>query len=328
MSKLQVDSIVNAADTGSPTFTNGLICSGVGTFSSQVSIAGTLTYEDVTQVDSVGLVTARTGVKVTAGGLDVTAGGINVAAGVCTFPGNVSCGGSIAFGDGKAKGGYWGTEEDLVIYHDGSQSWVSDQGTGNLILDTNGSQVSVTSGGGAKTSARFVADDACKLSFNDGIKFVTTNTGAQVTGILTATGELSALGGADFAGQLKEGVEITADQLRNGTNVDLANGMVHLYTVAEGLSSTPNIRYDGSTTLASKMAVGETVTVTIITTTTSTSYYCANMSIDGAAQTEEWQGGSAPSAGGGSGYDVYTYNIIKTAATPTYLVLANLTNFA
>ena len=123
---------------------------------------------------------------------------------------------------------------------------------------------------------------------------------------------------------MKEGVEITADQLRNGTNVDLANGMVHLYTVAEGLSSTPNIRYDGSTTLASKMAVGETVTVTIITTTTSTSYYCANMSIDGAAQTEEWQGGSAPSAGGGSGYDIYAFNILKTA-NATYIVIGNHT---
>ena len=39
-----------------------------------VSVAGTITYEDVTNVDSVGLITARTGVRVTAGGLVVTAG--------------------------------------------------------------------------------------------------------------------------------------------------------------------------------------------------------------------------------------------------------------
>ena len=103
MSQLNVDRIKNRAGTGSPTFTNGLVCSGVGTFSSQVSIAGTLTYEDVTEIDSVGIVTARTGIKVlagganivgvstatlgvdvTAGGIDVTAGGVNVA-GVSTF---------------------------------------------------------------------------------------------------------------------------------------------------------------------------------------------------------------------------------------------------
>ena len=35
-----------------------------GTFSRNVSIAGTLTYEDVTNIDSVGLVTARTGIEI------------------------------------------------------------------------------------------------------------------------------------------------------------------------------------------------------------------------------------------------------------------------
>jgi len=39
-----------------------------------VGIAGTLTYEDVTNVDSIGLVTARTGVRITNGGLIVNAG--------------------------------------------------------------------------------------------------------------------------------------------------------------------------------------------------------------------------------------------------------------
>lgn len=44
------------------------------TASGNVSVGGTLTYEDVTNVDSVGLVTARTGVRITTGGLVVTAG--------------------------------------------------------------------------------------------------------------------------------------------------------------------------------------------------------------------------------------------------------------
>ena len=70
MSKLQVNEIVDKEGTGSPTFTNGVVVSGVGTFSSQVSIAGTLTYEDVTNIDAVGVVTARTGVKVLAGGIN------------------------------------------------------------------------------------------------------------------------------------------------------------------------------------------------------------------------------------------------------------------
>ena len=70
MSQVNVDRIKSRAGTGSPTFTNGVICSGVGTFSSHVSIAGTLTYEDVTNIDAVGVVTARTGIKVLAGGIN------------------------------------------------------------------------------------------------------------------------------------------------------------------------------------------------------------------------------------------------------------------
>lgn len=49
--------------------------SGVATFSGNVSIAGTLTFEDVTNVDSLGVVTARNGVQITGGGgLNITGG--------------------------------------------------------------------------------------------------------------------------------------------------------------------------------------------------------------------------------------------------------------
>ena len=57
--------------------TESIVVSGIATFQSNVSIAGTLTYEDVTNIDSVGLITARTGVRVLAGGV--------VIAGVSTF---------------------------------------------------------------------------------------------------------------------------------------------------------------------------------------------------------------------------------------------------
>ena len=102
MSQINVDRGKNREGTGSPTFTNGIVVSGVGTFSSQVSIAGTLTYEDVTEIDSVGLITARTGVNVTAGGINVTAGGITVQAGIATLPANSTIGGKIPASTGKA----------------------------------------------------------------------------------------------------------------------------------------------------------------------------------------------------------------------------------
>jgi len=91
MSQINVTTIRNRTG-GPPSLDQGVVVGSAATFSSTVSIAGVLTYEDVTNIDSVGIITARTGLKVTAGGIDVTAGGINVTAGIVTattFSGNL-----------------------------------------------------------------------------------------------------------------------------------------------------------------------------------------------------------------------------------------------
>jgi hypothetical protein len=52
---------------------SGLYVTGISTFTGNVSIGGTLTYEDTTNVDSIGLITARSGIQITGGsGLDLT----------------------------------------------------------------------------------------------------------------------------------------------------------------------------------------------------------------------------------------------------------------
>ena len=81
MSRIRADRLTNKEGTGAPLFPNGIrvvgltslsnVIAGVTTFTSDVSIGGTLTYEDVTNIDSVGMVTARTGIKVLAGGINV-----------------------------------------------------------------------------------------------------------------------------------------------------------------------------------------------------------------------------------------------------------------
>ena len=58
-----------------------------GVFTGNVTVGGTLTYEDVTNVDAVGVITARDGLVVVSGGASITAGGLNVTAGVSTFNG-------------------------------------------------------------------------------------------------------------------------------------------------------------------------------------------------------------------------------------------------
>ena len=65
------------------------------------TFTGVLTYDDVTNVDSIGIVTARSGVKVVGGGVSVTAGGINVNAGGANVIGVSTFTSDTTFADGK-----------------------------------------------------------------------------------------------------------------------------------------------------------------------------------------------------------------------------------
>ncbi len=71
MSKIQVNEIVNHFDNGAPDCPRGLTVTGVSTFSGNVSIGGTLSYEDVTNIDSVGIITAQGGIHVTGGSVGI-----------------------------------------------------------------------------------------------------------------------------------------------------------------------------------------------------------------------------------------------------------------
>ena len=84
MSIIRADSIKNRAGDGAPNFPNGITVTGVVTattlnqnvtgditVSGNVSVGGTLTYEDVKNVDAVGIITARAGIKMTGGSLYV-----------------------------------------------------------------------------------------------------------------------------------------------------------------------------------------------------------------------------------------------------------------
>ena len=111
--------------TSTSVSTGALIVSGgVGIAKSlfvgeNVSIGGTLTYEDVTNIDSVGVVTARLGVIATAGrGIQVTAGGLNVDAGIGTFDAGVTvAGGDFKVGTAITSGGTTGIATFAAITH-------------------------------------------------------------------------------------------------------------------------------------------------------------------------------------------------------------------
>jgi hypothetical protein len=82
----------------------------------------------------------------------------------------------------------YGTSSDLQIYHDSSNSYIRDVGTGRLWIDSNGEGVSIISdGSGSSPIAHFYKDAAVELYYNNSKKFETTSAGATVTGALTTT---------------------------------------------------------------------------------------------------------------------------------------------
>ena len=156
----------------------------------------------------------------------------------------------------------------------------------------------------------------------DSIGIVTARTGIAVLGAgITATGIGTFYSGLNTEDILAEEVNVTAGKLSDNTNINVEDGMVHLFTTTETTTSTPNIRYNASTSLNSRMNIGQSIVVTLITTAAAAAY-SANITIDGSAVTENWIGGSAPSDGGSSGVDIHSFTIIKTA-NATFTVIAN-----
>lgn len=74
-----------------------------------------------------------------------------------------------------------GDGDDFKIYHDGSHSYIVDEGTGNLKIQ--GSQVDILGGAdGAETMATFVDDGAVTLYYDNSAKIATVTAGVDVTG--------------------------------------------------------------------------------------------------------------------------------------------------
>jgi len=83
------------------------------------------------------------------------------------------------------------------------------------------------------------------------------------------------------------------------------------------------------TNVNANLAVGDSISCVFLNTNGTTAYYPTAFQVDSSAVTPKWVSGTAPSAGNASSIDAYTFTIIKTAATPTYTVLAGgATKFA
>ena len=151
----------------------GNITGAAATFTGNVTIGGVLTYQDVTNIDALGIGTFREGIF---------------------LPDTKK----IELGNSAGSG-------DLQIYHDGNNSILKDNGTGAIrILGGNTAFMNAAEN---KTSATFNTATSVDLRYNNSLKFQTTNTGAIVTGIMTA---------AHFSGSSEVGIQSGGVQIGAG----------------------------------------------------------------------------------------------------------------
>lgn len=129
----------------------------------------------------------------------------------------------------------------------------------------------------------------------------------------------------------KEKVTVVAAAPTSTTNFDVVTQAIVVYNTSTN-NFTLNVRGDATTTLASLLAVGESIGIALLVPNGAGAYYMTGVTIDGISQTPKYQSGIAFAAGNASSTDMYNIFIIRTGtASPgvgTYQVYASQTKFA
>jgi collagen type I/II/III/V/XI/XXIV/XXVII alpha len=159
-----------------------------------------------------------------------------------------------------------------------------------------------------------------------------TTAGTVTTAAQTAITSLGTLTGLSIAGNTSiqsifERATVTAAAISSSTNIDISTSAVNFYSVDATSNWTLNFRGNLSTTLNSILGIGQSITVAVLVKQGATPYYPTSHSIDGTGVTPLWQNGVAASAGNANSVDIYTYTLVKTAAS-TYTVFPSQTKFA
>jgi hypothetical protein len=147
------------------------------------------------------------------------------------------------------------------------------------------------------------------------------------TALSYAALSVSSLTGVLLQGSTREKVTVVGTGFAGYTYDVTTSGEVQYITANSTASGTVNFRSTSTVSLNTLMAVGESVTATLLITNGATAYYPTAWQIDGSAVTPKWLGGTAPTAGNASAIDIYTVTIIKTASA-TFTVIASQTKAA
>ena len=219
------------------------------------------------------------------------------------------------------------TSSDLIFFRN-SASPVASLGFSGSTSGTTTVQATAVAGTNtltlpATTSDTLVGKATTDVLTNKTLTSPTINTATIATPTIT--------GGTNTNSILvspEERTTVSATAATGTVNFDASTQGVLYYTTNASANFTLNVRGTSSITLSSILAVGDSITVVFLNTNGATAYYPTVYQIDGSAVTPKWQGGTAPTGGNASSIDAYSLTIIKTAATPTYTVIASQTKFA
>ena len=163
--------------TGALVVSGGVGIAGSLHVGENVSVGGTLTYEDVTNVDVIGLVTARTGIQFGVAG----AGGTILASGNAQFSGIVTASGGSIYAIGAE-----GSAGQVYIYSDegddNADKWRIAKPGGSSDLSIQNYQ-----SGSWETSIKAFGEGRTELYDDNSRKLTTMGTGVAVVGLLSAT---------------------------------------------------------------------------------------------------------------------------------------------
>ena len=150
-----------------------------------------------------------------AGTTSATANGNQVLEFASSTSGNFSVLSDLKLNDSKKI--KIGTSDDLQIFHDGSNSYIKDTGTGLLAISA--SALNITNAAGTEDGIKFVEDGAVSLYYDNSKKFETTTYGNFFTGSLRT----------DDGGNIKLGTGNDLQIYHDGSHSYLTNAWGQLY---------------------------------------------------------------------------------------------------
>ena len=324
MSQLSVDSITGRVAGSAPSLPNGVVVTGVVTatsFSGDGSGLSGIGGSSLSTGGSVKVQATSTGADVT-GNLDVS-GNLTVNGTTTTIDTAVTSVDSLAV-DGDVGIGTTNPTSELSIFGLAPTIFLKDtlvgnSGVGSAYLRNDLTQTRFEIGINGYRCIHCNTGGDVVLSFGNVGKFLTTSAGVRVVGDL----EVDDVG--IFKGGLVEKYNKGTTLAAASNNVALSSGNVHRFTSNESGAQTVNF-----TGVHSTLADGQSVSFTVLVTPANAGYINA-ATVDGVAPGGglKWSGGSAPSSGGSSGRDVYTFTIFKDGtATDSYEIFGAVTNYA